>query len=52
MPTPPGFDRAPLVHGADERIPVETLERGAELIHATLPPLLEAAAAAQRRSAA
>ena len=27
MPTPPGFDRAPLVHGADEHIPLETLER-------------------------
>jgi len=41
-PLPPGFDRQALVHGADERIPVESLVRGAKTLYDALPHIMRA----------
>ena len=32
LPTPPGFERTRLVHGVDERVPVQTLREGTEIL--------------------
>ena len=37
---PPGFDRYRLVHGPDERVPVESLRGGADALHAALPSII------------
>lgn len=48
-PLPPGFDRQGQVHGADERIPVESLRLGAKTLYRALPDLMRAEPAAVDR---
>ncbi len=48
-PLPSGFDRQAQIHGADERIPVESLRLGAQTLYGALPGLMEAAAVGYRR---